>query len=350
LTFVPLNVPNTREPAALADWAELVVITTDDGAVSSTLLERLLEGEGSDLAEEELALDAAEDDDDESEVEFQVIDEGRDEREVGIEQLLDEIELRLDLGPKVYPFERKPDGIIRRSPPGEAAYLLLLALSWRDAPCRAARRVYEGELAFDNLALEALRRYLGRNAIGVRFARNAHDPEDDTTRPKKFIDAIAWLRERIKLPPGQESPPDEERVPHWEDELGSGPAPLNSYKDGGVDVVAWWRFKDERPGAPVLLAQCTCQMSWGSKDNDIRLNVWGAWINFATVPPQTALVIPFAVERDASTWFHHTLSAGVIIDRHRLLELLDELEDEELRKVVDDDARAWAEGQLSAAA
>lgn len=337
--------PTGDDVAALADWAELRVLTVDGEGVSMSRLEQLLRGEGSDAAEEELALDA--DDDDETELEL--VDEGRGEREMRIEQLLDEVALRLRLGPKLYPFEHRDERLIRRDAPGSEVYIFLLTLSSEEASFRAERRAHQVEAAFDNIALEALRRYLGRGAGAIRFARNAHDPNDNATRPKKFHDAIEWLRGQLVLPPGILEPPDEELVVHWEDANAAHP-PLNSYSDAGVDVVAWWRFADDRAGAPVLLAQCTVQIEWGEKAKDISVELWKKWIDFETVPPQTALVIPFAVSRSLEQWANRTITAGVIIDRLRLLELLDELPDEELGLLPDAGTREWVEAELASLA
>ena len=351
---MPLEVPKGRDAAALADWAELLALT-EDGSVSSTRLGRLLRGEGTDLADEEFALEeeaelATEGD---AEVELTMVDEGRTEREVRLEQLLDEISLRRRIGPRIYPFDQDAEQIVRRYLPGEHVYFFLLALSWKKAPSRLAGKLHVVEAQYDMLALEAMRRYLGRGARGIRFAKNAHDPADNATRPKKFRAAIAWLREELQLGEGPRTPPDDELVPHWENEDQAdepGRTPLNSYEDGGVDVIAWWRFADERQGAPVLLAQCTVQLAWEDKLTDIDLVLWEKWIDFATVPPQRALVIPFAVSRAAATWDDRTSIAGVIIERLRLLELLGELGDEELALLLDDETCVWARSELSAAA
>lgn len=350
-----LKVPRSRNAAALADWAELLVISTEGGSVSATRLGRLLKDEGTDQAEEEITLDEGMDldGDGEDDMELPLIDQGWGEREVHLEQLLDEIALRLRLGPKVYPFESRSARVAQREAAGRDAYLLLLALSWEDAPGRSERRLHEVESAYDAIALEALRRYLGRRARGVRFAKNAHDPDDNATRPKQFQEAIKWLRDELSLGPGKRTPPDTERVRHWEDEGQhdeQGRTPLNSYKDGGVDVVVWWRFGDERAGSPVLLAQCTVQLGWGDKLEDIKTQLWEKWIDFDTVPPQTALVIPFAVDRASRTWNDRTALAGVIVDRLRLLELLDELEEDQLEALVDEPTKAWVARELRAAA
>ncbi len=232
---MPLDVPSSRDAATLADWAELLVLVIEGASVSTTRLGRLLKGEGTDQAEEELALtDGLDlDGDGEDDLELALIDEGLGELEVRVEQLLDEVGVRLRLGPKIYPFERNSDRIVQRKAVGRATYLLLLALSWAGAPCRGEHRLHEVEAAYDRVALEALRRYLGRSARGVRFAKNTHDAEDDATRPKQFGEAIKWLREKLSLGPGDRQPPDNEQVRHWEDgdqTDDQGRIPLNSYE------------------------------------------------------------------------------------------------------------------------
>jgi hypothetical protein len=138
---------------------------------------------------------------------------------------------------------------------------------------------------------------------------------------------------------------------HWEDDEAEPPLgrqPLTSYNDAGVDVVVWWRFADDRGGFPVVLAQCTVQATWENKVRDVDLDMWQKWIDFHTVPPQKALVIPFADPRDHPLWRDRTTKAGVILDRVRLVELLDELDCDELASLVNDDTRAWTCTELAA--
>lgn len=348
---MPLTIPKGDNVAALADWAELLVLSGHTDGISATRLGRLLRGEGSDAAEEELALDAGldQDDDGEPDIELDLEDQGRGEREVRVEQLFDEVRLRGRLGPSIYPFAHDAERLVPQPAAGEQIYLLLLVLSSEDASYRSDRRAHEVEAAYDAVALEALRRYLGRGARGVRFAKNTHDPNDNATRPQRFQEAIDWLRKELQLGAGTTAAPDEDTFEHWEDvdpDPATGRVPLNSYNDAGVDVVVWWRFGDGRMGSPVLLAQCTVQLEWGEKVSDIPLKLWEKWIDFDTVPPQTALVIPFAVNPASALWNDRTVTAGVIVDRLRLMELLDELEDEVLAEMVDEPTREWVATEL----
>lgn len=348
---MPLALPAGEDVAALTDWAEFRILTVDVGGLSIARLIELLRGEGSDLAEEELALDAGEQEpDEEGEKELDLVDQGRGERDVKVEQLLDELAERRRLGAKLYPFERQEERLVRREVAGDDVYVFLLVISSKEARFRAERRAHEIEATFDRIALEALRRYLGREAAGVRFAKSAHKPDDNSTRPKKFSEAIEWLRGQLGLAPGLKKPPDEELEEHWENQADAAHPALNSYKDAGVDVVVWWRFSDGRAGSPVLLAQCTVQVEWGEKIKDVDVELWKKWIDFETVPPQTALVIPFAVSRTLEQWANRTVTAGVIIDRLRLLELLSEISEDDLRVMVDGDTQTWLERELESLA
>jgi hypothetical protein len=347
---VALTIPEGENAAALADWAELLVVSTHRAGVSTTRLARLLRGEGSDAAEEELVEDAEVDGSGVEELELELLDSGRGEREVRLELLLDEVSLRLRLGPSLYPFKRVEERLVWGGASGSEIYLFLLVLSSEEAAFRADRRAHEVEAEYDHVALEALRRYLGRGASGVRFAKNAHVAGDNATRPQKFREAITWLRDELELGVGVRVPPGLELEAHWQDaeqEWPQGRVPLNSYSDAGVDVVVWWRFGDGRSGSPVLLAQCTVQVEWGEKVSDIDVDLWEKWIDFDTVPPQTALVIPFAVNRASVQWDDRTVTAGVIIDRLRLLELLDELEHDQLAAMIDQMTRDWVARELA---
>lgn len=342
---MPITTPSGNDIATLADWAELLVLTQSRDGISTARLTELLLGEGSDAAEEEFDREVADGGEGDT-LELGLIDDGRGEREMKIEQLLDEVALRLSLGPSLYPFERHDERLIPREAVGASVYIFLLVISWPEASFRGQRRAFQIEAAFDNIALTAMRRYLGREARGIRFARNAHNANDNTQRPQRFREAIEWLRLQLMLSRGFDEPPDEELVRHWEADANADHPPLNSYSDGGVDIVVWWRFADEKRGAPVMLAQCTVQIEWSEKTRDIPVELWKKWIDFETVPPQTALVIPFAISRTAEQWANRTITAGVIIDRLRLLELLNELPAEQLRELPDPATRQWVATEL----
>jgi hypothetical protein len=351
---LPLPIPKGQNSAALADWVEATLINGSTDALSEVRIARLLKGEASEVAEEELRAELSafegngDDEETEEDIELSQLGvEAEAERDVRLELLTEEIELRAQLGQNVYPFRVRGDRVVQVDVYGENAYFFLLALSSKDAAYRHDRRTHEVEAAFDLLALEAMRRYLGHEAEGVRFSKMSSDADDSTTRPKLFSEAIEWLRNLLDLREGHKKPLDEELDRHWEWEDESDPRPaLNTYQDGGVDLVVWWKFKDGRRGFPVLLVQCTVQLTWERKLGDIPIKLWEQWINFSMVPPQTALVIPFSEDPEDERWDDRSLRAGIVVDRVRLLELLDELDSAALRGLVDASTVEWAVREL----
>lgn len=344
---MPVALPKSSEASGLADWAELTILTAHSAGLSRARIINLLNDDGTREADVELAGEGEPEYPEAAEAEAldRELDTDLDAR---VEQLLDEVAARKSIGPSVYPFAVDDERVVLRGAPGAPAYFLLLILSVEHAPYRKAKRTNDVEHAYDLLALEAVRRFLGRGAEAVRFARNSNDPDDPVnTRPKRFDEAIRWLRERLDLGRGLEDPHTEEEEEHWEFP-GPGLQPLTSYSDAGVDVVAWWRFKDGRIGFPVLLAQCTVQLRWERKLKDVDPDLWRGWINFGTVPPQKCLVIPFAVDLKEENWPHRTTQAGVIIDRVRFVELLDELAEEDLAGLVDSGTQRWVDRELGA--
>jgi hypothetical protein len=355
-----VDMPAGDDISVLTDWVEIRV--AGSGAdVPLPQLDRLLRAEGTELADEELLLDEDHDSDGPADIEVQLEPESAAAAEVDVrvEQVRSEITDRESIGRNVYPFTVQDDRVQRREACGEDVYLLLLVLGTSKLPYRLEKRANEVEETYDLIALAALKRFLGRDATGVRFARTSttaeqHEEDDDPLRrPTGFAAAIDWVRGLLDAGPGVRPDNEPDTVPHWETAEGTLPAgrtPLTSYNDAGVDVVVWWRFADQRAGFPVVLAQCTVQIAWEQKVDDIKLVLWEKWIDFDTVPPQKVLVIPFADRRDHPLWQDRTASAGVILDRVRLIELLGELGCDELSALTDQRVRDWTASELRAAA
>jgi hypothetical protein len=355
-----LTVPEGDNLAALADWAELYLASSDLTGLSAETLGRFLRGSSMEAAELEMREDnevqGVDDlsfsvEDGGGALELSLDPEGEQERDARVELLFEEIELRLRIGENLYPFETLDYQIVEREAPGADIYMFLLILSNREARFRSDLRAHEVEAAYDEIAVAALGRFLGAKSHGVRFARNSHDPADADSRPALFSDAIEWLRDRLDLRRGVRSPMDDDEDPHlhWEfvEPRDDAREPLNSYKDAGVDAVVWRFFADGRRGFPVLLAQCTVQLAWEDKVSDVKIDLWMKWIDFDTVPPQKALVIPFAVDRAAGQlWDDRTVSAGVIIDRLRVLELLQEAGVRQIRRLASRVPMDWVQREL----
>lgn len=284
---VPL--PSSITPVALADWAEAVLLVEGLDLLSKAEVRRrlapIVEPE-----EAELAL------------------------------MLSEFRRRAGLGPEVYPF-RADLNVIRRVPDIDPSmYEALLLLSLEEADFRRRKRWNTANLLMDRLARDALTSYLGPGAVGRRFAWPASDG-----RPKPFEEAIRWLADVLNL------------------ELGRGPKNPNK-KDGGVDVVAWRPFRDTRSKFMIILAQCTLEMNYGHKANDIVLNQWMSWIVFGR-EPSVALVVPFVIGIHDAVWDDLHFSSTVVLDRTRLTELLADISpsDEDMQLL-----RRWASHEREA--
>jgi hypothetical protein len=151
------------------------------------------------------------------------------------------------------------------------------------------------EILFERITEFALSQIWGDGGCALRFGWPS-----DVGRPQEFPLAIAWLAEKLGLEPG------------------SGYRPP-SRKDGGVDVVAWRPFPDQRTGFPLILAQCTLQAELVSKASDVDVRVWASWLKM-DVDPVTALVFPQTLPTGV-LWDQLSLRS-MVIDRIRLTGLL----------------------------
>lgn len=328
-----IDPPARADAAALADWAELWLLVESSESLRRPQIRRRLEAEPDDMPEADDERYGAEID--VAELELMVKEDRR------VDLLLNEVRRRQEIAPRVYSFRIDDDEISVATVSGGSAYEFLLWLSVHGTPFRKDDRHDEVEEPYDRLCLAALEVLLGPDADGVLFAeRYASDPETDERRPTSFPLAIKWLRGRLRLPapPGYEPPPAE---PPEDDE---GDHPARTYSDGGVDVVVWRHFKDARAGFPIVLAQCTVQLEWKPKTTDVVLDLWGDWIRFVTTPHK-ALLVPFAVPDSASWWRDRSRTAGMILDRMRICELLNKLTDDEFAALAASNHRAWLDAE-----
>lgn len=145
---------------------------------------------------------------------------------------------------------------------------------------------------FEELVLDALQSWLGEESIGLRFGWPS-----DLGRPPEFPDAIRWLASKMNI------------------ELGNSYRPPIR-KDGGVDVIVWRPFGDQRSGFPIVLAQCTLQKDLISKSRDIDVLNWSGWLALDR-PPITVLATPRHVDETSERWKQLTRQT-MMLDRTRL--------------------------------
>lgn len=265
--------PSHGEAAVLADWAESVMLIEGRSFLSrADLRDRLRDA---------LFLDDP------------------DELDEQMDLLFAEVMRRSETAPSFYPFQREEllKGVARQQGIESSPYEFLLWLSISPA-FRGQRRQQETEGKFNGLVKQALSAYLGPGAKVVETAAASQGAQGT------FRQVLEELATSMNL-----------RYGTWEE-------PRTARKDGGVDLVAWRPFSDNRPGFIVLLCQCTVQIEWISKANDISTKLWGVWITFVR-DPLTALAVPFAVPDGFDKWTEVRSRCDVIFDRFRLSELLE---------------------------
>lgn len=252
---------------ALADWVEASVLVSASGHLSREML--LV------LATEELGIEPPR-------IAMALAVMGRRQAVLG----------------DAYPFRVNEFAVLRRAEEAVGTYSTLLHLT----PGSVARQtVRAGEIAvmgelLEEVAEVGLANLWGPGGTALRFAYPSRH-----ARPEKFDAAVRWLAERIGV------------------DAGSGYRPPRR-KDGGVDVVAWRRFADQRPGFPIALAQCTIQAESFSKSADIDLRLWASWLAM-DMDPLSVLVFPGTVKSAGPDW-SQLVTVVLPIDRLRLTELV----------------------------
>lgn len=150
-------------------------------------------------------------------------------------------------------------------------------------------------VVLEKLACAALVGLLGPGTKAIRFGWPS-----DSGRPPEFSEAIKWLAAAMgmRAAPGYRPP---------------------RRKDGGVDVVAWRSFSDNRPGFPVVLAQCSIEREFSKKVRDVDVRQWSDWLSLEA-HLIVALVVPGALPFDEQ--WNEIVRNCVILERMRLMSLV----------------------------
>ena len=123
------------------------------------------------------------------------------------------------------------------------------------------------------------------------------------------------------------SPENTKKIPLIVPELCSrlsmrGAADLNEWirpadNDGGLDLVVYRTFQDEREGLPLYLLQCASGKNWREKVATPNSKAWLKYLN-AAVEPSTGIVAPFVID-DFDLRRGALYGQAIVIDRIRLL-------------------------------
>lgn len=117
-------------------------------------------------------------------------------------------------------------------------------------------------------------------------------------------------------------------------------SPPERYKDRGVDVIGWKPFGEDRSSQVVILLQCAAGIKWRDKTGDLPMRAWEQYIHWACNPVKAFAVPCIVSERD---WHDVSKEAGIVFDRVRILNLLQEVKvDEKLTRELE----AWIKKEL----
>jgi hypothetical protein len=165
-------------------------------------------------------------------------------------------------------------------------------------------------IAFERVAAEAVRYYLGRDAIALRTGWPSHDK---AKRPIKFKDMAKILQESTGewvWAPRPPNPPD----PHH-----------RKVKDAGVDFVVWKPMPDQRPGKLFVLGQCACGNDWDTKLHEPDQEELDRWFRPATYASfQKVFAMPRPITNESVFSEMGLLVKGIVFDRIRLTALVEE--------------------------
>lgn len=114
-------------------------------------------------------------------------------------------------------------------------------------------------------------------------------------------------------------------------------------KDGGLDIVCYRRFPDNREATPTYFLQCASGTNWRNKIHTPSANEWQKYLD-AAVQPSTGIVAPFVIGTDEVR--RAGLSGQItVFDRIRLLHATYD-KNIELSEDLRADVIAWVEGKV----
>lgn len=100
-------------------------------------------------------------------------------------------------------------------------------------------------------------------------------------------------------------------------------SPRETYKDRGVDVIAWKPFSEKRSSQIVVLLQCASGKDWRNKTLDLPLNSWEQYIHWSNNPIKAFSVPCVISSRD---WHDVSKEGGILFDRIRITNLIGAIE------------------------
>lgn len=298
------NVPSLQAPKAeLADYLEWKCIQS---------------GSSFALLEAAKAISMCEDSDKTS------IDTDDDRAFNRLQEALAYIELRKKGCGNKYPFAPNRDSIIwtdHDSPYATIYQFLLLNTRLKSKSVVINGKKEEGTLLFEQLSSIILKNYWGRENSHVYVTGTSNQARSFEEKIQTILKELHYSL-KLKCP------------------LGS----TGHEKDGGIDVVVWKNFSDEKDSKLFGLCQCKTGTNW--KDGNIgALSSRSFWHAYISHDPYLHYVPIYMVTEDfENNWEIIARSAGLFFDRCRLMDYLpDNIAETECYPLI----AAWTEAVLN---
>lgn len=216
------------------------------------------------------------------------------------------LQRKMQLG-EAYPFKHVENSL-RYEPSADQLPLYELLLGTSQAPSLTTDPFTKLPRLFEQLSKLAGMAFLGPSALG--FHTGWPRPAEHT----RFKAVVDDLRTKTGKHYGE-----------WEWRQSSylpiDPVPA-LIKDGGLDIVAWRPWADQRGAQLYLLGQCACGSDWLNKTKELDMDRLMDWFAPPRVAPLRSFFTPhYAVN---AILYEHSLSAGLMFDRVRILHMLRE--------------------------
>ncbi len=249
------------DPIMLADWLELIALSSADGNSSHGDLERVLNRLGV------------------------------EDKDSLCRDTVSELSRRGSATGDNYPFSFSGTLLALKGNWREyIPYVFCLLLSSADEKMKKTKGI-KHEVIFENLSCLAARNYIGGDV--VRFGA----PRKDL--PSSFREALSKLCEKV----GEWSHSRTAKTLHAQDD--------------GLDLVAWKRFPDHRMGKLILFGHCASGHNWQDKINELQPSDFcSKWLGGDKSPIVKTFFIPHLLSRDV--WDNRAISAKLFFDRCRI--------------------------------
>lgn len=256
------NLPSDlTDPIILADWLELLALSSADGNSSHGDLERVLNRLGV------------------------------EDKDSLCRDTVSELSGRCRATGANYPFSFSGTLLaLKGNWKDYIPYVFCLLLSYAEEKLKKISSI-KHEVIFEDLSCLAARNYIGGDVL--RFGA----PRKEL--PSSFREALGKLCEKVG---------------EWSH---SRTAKTLRAQDGGLDLVAWKCFPDNRMGKLILFGHCASGLNWQDKINELQPSDFcSKWLGGDKSPIVKTFFIPHLLSRDE--WDNRAISAKLFFDRCRI--------------------------------